>query len=113
VGPSGHVARRYPGTKKRRALCASFGRRRGCVPARGRSLDQNRRAGKGGLKITGKTGRRDNVGCSRPPRDEGHARAVVADIGGGAGGPQIPRPPPGGPPPPPLPPNPPTHHPRP
>src|SRR5262249_14677214 len=46
------------GTKKGRALCASFGRRRGCVPARGRSLDQNQRAGKGGLKITGKTGRR-------------------------------------------------------
>src|SRR5262249_28473010 len=36
--------------KRARALCASFGRRRGCVPARGRSLDQNQRAGKGGRR---------------------------------------------------------------
>src|SRR6266481_8318282 len=27
-----------------------------------------------------KTGRRDDMRCSRSPRDEGHARAVVADI---------------------------------
>src|SRR5437870_5526424 len=31
-----------------------------------------------------KTGMRDDIGRSRPPRDEGHARAVVADIGGSA-----------------------------
>src|SRR5262245_18388740 len=31
-----------------------------------------------------KRGRPDNMRCSRPPRDEGHARLVVADIGGSA-----------------------------
>src|SRR2546427_13285024 len=49
-----------------------------------------------------KTGRRDDIGRSRPPRDEGHARAVVADIGGSAGRPKTPRGGPGGHPPPPL-----------
>src|SRR6476659_7468552 len=77
---------------KKRARCLRVLRAaQRCVPARGRSLDQNQRAGKGSLKITGKTGkitgktgRPDNMRGSRPPRDKGHARLVVADIGGGA-----------------------------
>src|ERR1700756_4383074 len=72
---------------KKRARCLRVLRAaQRCVPARGRSLDQNQRAGKGGRKITGKTGKRDDMRWSRPPRDKGHARLVVADIGGGAAG---------------------------
>src|SRR6266481_4874975 len=42
---------------KKRARCLRVLRAaQRCVPARGRSLDQNQRAGKGGRKITGKTG---------------------------------------------------------
>src|ERR1700745_3678819 len=72
---------------KKRARCLRVLRAaQRCVPARGRSLDQNQRAGKGSRKITGKTGRWDSTRCSRPPRGKGHARLVVADIGGGAAG---------------------------
>src|SRR5712691_13410341 len=45
------------GTKKGRAFARPAGRRRGPRPARGRSLDQNQRAGKGS-----RDGRRNNSG---------------------------------------------------
>src|SRR6516162_1888377 len=56
--------------KKRARSLRVLRRRRGCVPARGRSLDQNRWAGKGGLKITGKTG---EAGTTRGA----HARRAI------------------------------------
>src|SRR5262249_56146984 len=55
-----------------------------------------------------KRGRVGNMRCSRPPRDKGHARLVVADIGGGAARPKNPPRRPGRPPPPPPPPQAPT-----
>src|SRR5262249_9298254 len=71
------------GTKKGRALCASFGRRRGCVPARGRSLDQNQRAGRGGQKIGGKGGGRGRLWLA--PGGMRVVRAGLWRIWGGAG----------------------------
>src|SRR5262249_58621282 len=55
------------------------------APTRAGALQtRNGEQGRAASKKRGKTGGRDNTHYSRPARDEGHARGVVADIGGSA-----------------------------